>query len=57
MTDNLFPAHWLQKYTYEQLERIAIKTESGIPDDEAERQMLREEKIERFMKNERNKAV
>ena len=47
---DFFPAHWLKKYTYEQLERIAIKTESGIPDDEAERQMLREEKIVRFMR-------
>jgi len=34
-----FPAHWLKKYSVEQLERLAIKTESGIPDDEAERQM------------------
>jgi len=50
MKDKPFPAQMLHKYTYEQLERIAIKTESGIPDDEAERQMLREEKIERFMK-------
>ena len=53
--NDLFPAHWLSKYTYEQLERIAIKTESGIPDNEAERQMLREEKIERFMNGRNNK--
>ncbi len=51
MIDDLFPAQMLHKYTYEQLERIAIKMDSGIPMLEAERQMLREEKIERFMKN------
>ena len=50
MKDKPFPAHWLHKYTYEQLERIAIKVDSGILMEEAERQMLREEKIERFMR-------
>ena len=45
MKDKPFPAQMLQKYTYEQLERIAIKVDSGIPMLEAERQMLREEKI------------
>lgn len=50
MTDKPFPVHWLHKYTYEQLERVAIKMDSGIPMDEAERQMLREEKIERYMR-------
>lgn len=49
--NDLFPAHWLHKYTYEQLERIAIKVDSGIPMNEAERQMLKEEKIERFWRN------
>ena len=51
MTDKLFPALWIQKYTYEQLERISLKKDSGIPMDEAERQMLREEKLERFLRN------
>jgi len=54
MTTNPFPAPWLQKYSYEQLERLAIKTESGISDDEAVRQMIREEKIERYLKNEKS---
>ena len=48
---DLFPAQMLHKYTYEQLERISLKMDSGIPMDEAERQMLREEKLERFLRN------
>ncbi|MCE5211883.1 MAG: hypothetical protein LLG40_10050 [Deltaproteobacteria bacterium] len=51
MKDKPFPAQMLHKYTYEQLERISIKMDSGILMEEAERQMLREEKIERFMEN------
>ena len=57
MKDKPFPAHWLHKYTYEQLERISIKMDSGIPMDEAERQMLREEKIAKFIRRDNERTT
>jgi hypothetical protein len=40
-----FPRHWLEKYTEEQLERLAIMTVDGnLTDERAEKALERSEK-------------
>lgn len=52
MTDlPLFTPRQQREFSEEERERIAIMTESGLSDEEAERYVLRQRKIERFCKN------
>lgn len=52
MTDlTLFTPRQQREFSEEERERIAIMTESGVSDEEAERYVLRQRKIERFYKN------
>ena len=43
-----FPPRICKQYDITQQERLAIKMDSGITLEEAEKQMRREEKIDRF---------
>lgn len=52
MTDlPLFTPRQQREFSEEERERIAIMTESGVSDEEAEQYVLRQRKIERVWKN------